>query len=57
MNATFYPDVFNLILPEEAEQESSEEGYRSPSDEYSISIYYIYSIYFLVIVMYFLLTR
>ena len=33
MNATFSPEVFQLILPAEAEQESSEETYRSPSDD------------------------
>jgi len=42
MNVTFYPDVFKLILPAEAEQESSEEAYRSPSDEYLVVYIYIY---------------
>jgi len=34
MNATFTPDDLQLILPAEAKQESSEEAYRIPSDEF-----------------------
>jgi hypothetical protein len=49
--------LFQLISPAKTEQESSE-AYRSPSDEYSGSIYdivYILSIF--LVTMYFLLTR